>query len=58
MVINNVLGAVFKSGGFEQGRKANYPELKEDKSLEIPLFAPKYWYGSGTSYYLNVYYRF
>ena len=58
MVVNNVLGAVFKSGGFEQGRKANYPELKKDKDLDTPLFAPKYWYGSGTSYYLNVYYRF
>lgn len=58
MVVNNVLGAVFRSGGFEQGRKANYPELKKDKRLDIPLFGPKYWYGSGTSYYLNVYYRF
>lgn len=58
MVINNVLGAVFKSGGFEQGRKANYPEFIEDRSLETPLFGPKYWYGSGTSYYFNMYYRF
>jgi len=50
--INNVLGAVYKTGGFEQSRKANYKELKEDKELELPLFGPKYWYGNGTSYYL------
>ena len=32
--INNVLSEVFKTGGFEQSRNANYPELKQDKELE------------------------
>ncbi len=58
MGINNVLGEFFKTGGFEQSRKANYPALKEDKQLNKPIFGPKYWYGSKTSYYLNVYVRF
>ena len=56
--INNVLGELYKTGGFEQSRKSNYPELKEDKQLNKPIFGPKYWYGNKTSYYLNVYLRF
>lgn len=56
--INNVLGEVFKTGGFEQSRNANYPELKQDKQLGKPIFGPKYWYGNDTSYYLNLYVRF
>ncbi len=58
MGINNVLGELFKTGGFEQSRKSNYPELKQDKQLEKPIFGPKYWYGGKTSYYLNLYVRF
>ncbi len=58
MGINNILGELFKTGGFEQSRKSNYPELKEDKHLEKPIFGPKYWYGGKTSYYLNLYVRF
>ncbi len=58
MGINNILGELFKTGGFEQSRKSNYPELKEDKQLQKPIFGPKYWYGGKTSYYLNLYLRF
>ena len=58
MGINNILGELFKTGGFEQSRKSNYPELKEDKQLEKSIFGPKYWYGGKTSYYLNFYVRF
>jgi len=56
--VNNVLGELFKSGGFEQSRNANYPELKQDKELDKPIFGPKYWYGNKTSYYINFYVRF
>jgi hypothetical protein len=55
--INNVLGATYKTGGFEQSRNANYLELKEDQNLEKPLFGPKYWYNSGTTYFFNIYLR-
>jgi hypothetical protein len=58
MGINNIMGELFKTGGFEQSRKSNYPELKEDKQLEKPIFGPKYWYGGKTSYYFNLYVRF
>ncbi len=56
--LNNILDLVYKTGGFEQSRNANYPALKEDREREQPLFGSKYWYGTGASYYANVYYRF
>lgn len=56
--VNNLLGEVYKTGGFEQARDANYTELIEDQSKEYPLFGNKYWYGRGTSYYINFYVRF
>ncbi|SDS44251.1 TonB-dependent Receptor Plug Domain [Polaribacter sp. KT25b] len=52
--VNNLLNAEYKSGGFEQGRNANYNELKIDKSIEKPVFGNKYWYGRGTTYFVNV----
>ncbi|KJD31690.1 TonB-dependent receptor [Tamlana nanhaiensis] len=52
--INNLLDEVYKTGGFEQGRNANYRELRNDKSLETPVFGSKYWYGRGTTYFLNL----
>lgn len=58
MSINNILGAFYKTGGFEQARKANYKELREDRSLSKPLFGPKYWVQNGTSYYVILSYRF
>jgi hypothetical protein len=56
--INNILNAAYKTGGFEQSRNANYRTLSKDKSLDKPVFGPKYWFGTGTSYYLNLYFRF
>ncbi|MBJ7879445.1 carboxypeptidase regulatory-like domain-containing protein [Gelidibacter salicanalis] len=56
--INNLLDTVHKTGGFEQGRNANYRELKEDVGRDTPVFGSKYWYGRGATYFLNVYVRF
>ncbi|TXG36915.1 TonB-dependent receptor [Seonamhaeicola maritimus] len=56
--INNLLDEVYKTGGFEQGRNANYRELRDDKALDTPVFGPKYWYGRGTTYFLNLNLRF
>ena len=56
--VNNLLDTVFKTGGFEQGRNANYRELRDDMALETPVFGSKYWYGRGATYFLNVNYRF
>jgi hypothetical protein len=56
--INNVLNAVFRTGGFEQGRNANFRQLRDDQALNTPVFGSKYWYGRGATYFLNVNYRF
>ncbi len=57
--INNVLDQAYKTGGFEQSRIAKYTRLEEDQSRAFgPLFGARYFYGNGTTYYLNVYVRF
>ena len=52
--INNLFNTTFRTGGFENGRSANFRQLREDKELDTPLFGNKYWYGRGTTYFLNV----
>jgi hypothetical protein len=56
--VNNLLDQKYKSGGFEQGRNANYRELRDDNANPKRVFGPKYWYGRGTTYFLNVNFRF
>ena len=56
--INNLLNTHYKTGGFEQARNANYRELRDDKALEKPVFGNKYWFGRGTTYFLNINIRF
>ena len=56
--IQNLLNQIYKTGGFEQSRNANYNELLEDVQREKRRFGPKYWYGRGTTYFLNTYIRF
>ncbi|CAL2104010.1 TonB-dependent receptor-like protein [Tenacibaculum sp. 190130A14a] len=56
--INNIFGEEYKTGGFEQGRTANYIELRDDNANGKPTFGNRYWYGRGTTYFINVNYRF
>ena len=56
--INNVFDVVFRTGGYEQSRNGNYGQLKQDNLSGNPSFAPKYWYGYGRTYFLNVAYSF
>jgi hypothetical protein len=56
--INNVLDEIYKTGGFEQSRNANYLELNQDVSSGTPAFAPKYFYGYGRTYFVNLYVQF
>ena len=56
--INNVLNTEYKTGGFEQGRSANYIQLRDDNMLERRVFGPKYWYGRGTSFFIGIFFRF
>lgn len=57
--INNIFNEDYRTGGFEQSRLANFRRLQEDKSRDTgAIFAPRYFFGNGTTYYLNVYVRF
>ncbi|WP_262733580.1 MULTISPECIES: TonB-dependent receptor [Gaetbulibacter] len=56
--VGNLLDKEYKTGGFEQGRNANYRELRDDTANPKRVFGPKYWYGRGTNYFVNVYFRF
>lgn len=56
--LQNLLNAHFKTGGYEQGRNANYQSLLEDSQRNRPLFGPKYWWGRGTTYFATFYFSF
>lgn len=58
VTFENLLDKTYKTGGFEQGRNANYINALEDLQREIPLFSPKYWWGRGTTFFSSIYYRF
>lgn len=56
--INNVFDVVYKTGGFEQARNANYRQLNQDVSSGTPSFGPKYYYSFGRTYFINIYFNF
>jgi len=57
--INNALNQNYKTGGFEQSRIAKFNRLQEDQSrTNGPLFGNRFFFGNGTTYYLNLYLRF
>lgn len=58
-VINNIFGEDYKTGGFEQSRRANFLNRTIDQNRTGgPLFGNRYFFGRGTTYYLNFYLRF
>ena len=56
--VNNVFNQTFRSGGFEQSRNGNFGQLRDDNLSGTPSFAPKFWYGYGRTYFLNLAYSF
>lgn len=52
--VNNVFDTVFRTGGYEQSRNGNFGQLQQDNLSGTPSFAPKYWYGYGRTYFLNL----
>jgi hypothetical protein len=57
--VNNVLDITYKTGGFEQSRNATYRQVYEDHQSSGPsVFAPKYFYGYGRTYMVNIYLNF
>ncbi|MBC7606766.1 MAG: carboxypeptidase-like regulatory domain-containing protein [Burkholderiales bacterium] len=57
--VNNVLDLNYKTGGFEQSRDASYQQDFQDHQSNGPsVFAPKYFYGYGRTYSVNIYLTF
>ena len=56
--VGNLLDKEYKTGGYEQGRTADYRALRDDVNLPKRRFGAKYWYGRGANYFVNVYFRF
>jgi hypothetical protein len=67
IMINNLLDTKYKTGGFEQARNSNYTQLDQDYTPHTspsgvtsttPVFGPKYFYGYGRTYFVNLYINF
>ncbi len=56
--INNILDIEYITGGFEQARNANYQEIKQDMQGPARAFGPRYFYGYGRTYFVNLYLNF
>ncbi|HQK40073.1 MAG TPA: carboxypeptidase regulatory-like domain-containing protein [Flavobacterium alvei] len=56
--VNNVFDIVYKTGGFEQARNASYSELYKDHQGPTRSFGPKYFYGYGRTFMVNLYLNF
>ncbi len=56
--INNVFDIQYKTGGFEQARNASYSELYKDHTGPTRSFGPKYFYGYGRTFMVNIYLNF
>lgn len=52
--VNNVFDTTFRTGGYEQSRNGNFGQLRQDNLSGTPSFAPKYWYGYGRTFFLNI----
>lgn len=52
--VTNLFDTIFRTGGYEQSRNGNFGQLTRDNLSGSPSFAPKYWYGYGRTYFLNV----
>lgn len=56
--VSNVLDQQYKTGGFEDSRLADYRTVQEEQNRAKPIFGNRYFFGYGTTYYVNVYVRF
>ncbi len=56
--VNNLFDIQYKTGGFEQSRKANFIDLQADQANGTPSFGTKYFYGYGRTFFVNFYINF
>ncbi len=52
--VNNLLNTYYRTGGYEQSRKAYLQVYNEDQRGGTPSFDTKYWQGSGRTFFLNL----
>ncbi len=52
--ITNVFDLRYPTGGYEQSRNGNFGQWEQDLLSGSPSFGPKYWYGYGRSFFLNL----
>jgi hypothetical protein len=57
-IVNNVFDIQYKTGGFEQARNASYSELYKDHQGTTRSFGPRYFYGYGRTFMVNIYLNF
>lgn len=57
IALNNLTNEIYKSGGFEQSRNANYSDFVEDKMRSKPIFGSKYWISYGATFFTSLYVR-
>ena len=58
MSVSGAANVTYKTGGFEQSRKATYPDLAADQANGTPSFGSKYFYGYGRTYFVNFFINF
>lgn len=57
--VNNVFNQEYRTGGFEQSRRVGYrDQIQEQNNPNGPVFGNRYFFGLGTTYFVNVYFRF
>ncbi len=57
--INNVFNQQYRTGGFEQSRRIGYrDQIQEQNNPNGPVFGNRYFFGNGTTYFVNLYLRF
>ena len=52
--ISNLLDVDYKTGGYEQSRNGNFGEYYQDNLSGNPSFGPKFWFGYGRTFFLNL----
>lgn len=56
--VNNAFDTRHRTGGYQQGRLANYADYLKDRQSGHPSFGSRYWYGYGRTFYFNVTWSF
>ena len=57
--INNLFNKEYKTGGFEQSRRVGYKDQIQEQNQENGgLFGNRYFFGNGTTYFINLNVRF